>query len=54
LEDLNEAQDTGRLILQGGRGVGCHVGVPGEGGPNGVLLLLLLGFGLGIRRYRRN
>ena len=54
LEDLDEAQDSGRLILQGGRGVGCTVGAPGQGGPNGVLLLLMLGFGLGIRRYRRN
>jgi len=54
LEDLGDPSSPGRLILQGGRGVGCHVRVPGEGGPNGVLLLLLLGFGLGIRRYRRN
>jgi cysteine-rich repeat protein len=54
LEDIEDPSGPGRLILQGGRGVGCHVGVPGEGSPNGVLLLLLLGFGLGIRRYRRN
>jgi len=54
LEELNEALDTGRLILQGGRGVGCTVGTPGQGGPSGALLLLMLGFGLGIRRYRRN
>jgi MYXO-CTERM domain-containing protein len=54
LEVLDEAQGPGRLILQGGRGVGCTVGTPGQGGPNGVLLLLMLGFGLGIRRYRRN
>ena len=54
LEDLDEAQGPGRLILQGGRGAGCTVGAPGQGGPNGVLLLLMLGFGLGIRRYQRN
>ena len=55
LEVLDEAQGPGRLILQGGRGAGCHVGAPGQNGPTGVLLLLLmLGFGLGIRRYRRN
>jgi len=39
--------------LQGGRGVGCHVGVTGQSGPTGVLLLVLALF-LGIRRYRRN
>jgi cysteine-rich repeat protein len=54
LEAADDSPDYGRLILQGGRGVGCHVGAPGEGGPNGSLLLLLLGFGLGIRRYTRN
>jgi len=54
LEALADPVGPGRLILQGGRGVGCHVGVPGGGGANGILLLLLLGFGLGIRRYRRN
>jgi len=54
LEDLDEALDTGRLILQGGRGVGCTVGTPNQGGPSEALLLLMLGFGLGIRRYRRN
>ena len=54
LEELDEALETGRLIVQGGRGVGCTVGAPGQGGPIGGLLLLMLGFGLGIRRYRRD
>ena len=40
------------FVLQGGRGVGCHVGVTRQGQPAGVLLLLL-GLFLGIRRYRR-
>jgi cysteine-rich repeat protein len=40
------------FILQGGRGVGCHVGVTRQGQPAGVLPLLL-GLFLGIRRYRR-
>jgi len=54
LEELEEPQGPGRLILQGGRGVGCSVGAPGQGGSSGALLLLLLGFGLVIRRYRRS
>ena len=54
LEELEEPQGPGRLILQGGRGVGCSVGAPGQGGSTGALLLLLLGFGLVIRRYRRS
>jgi hypothetical protein len=40
------------FILQGGRGVGCHVGVTRQSSPTGVLLLMLA-LCLGIRRYRR-
>ena len=40
--------------ISGGRGVGCHMGVIRDGGPTAVLLLMMLVFGLGIRRYRRN
>ena len=54
LEELGEPQGPGRLLLTGGRGVGCSVGTPGQGGPSVALLLLILGFGLAIRRYRRN
>jgi len=45
-------EDDG-FTLQGGRGVGCHVGVTRQSGPTGVLLLMLA-LCLGIRRYRRN
>ena len=54
LEQLDEPDGLGRLIVQGGRGVGCTVGAPGQGGPIGGLVLLMLGFGLAIRRYRRD
>ncbi len=45
-------EDLG-FILQGGRGVGCHVGPMRDNAPTGALLLMLA-FGLAIRRYRRN
>ena len=48
----DEIEEAG-FILQGGRGVGCHVGVTDRPGSTGVLLLVLA-FCLGIRRYRRN
>ena len=53
LEVQDAPQDFGGLIVQGGRGVGCHVGVTGQGGPTGALLLMLA-LCLGIRRYGRN
>ena len=46
-------EDDG-FSISGGRGVGCHVGVMRDGGPTAVLLLVMLVFGLGIRRYQRN
>jgi hypothetical protein len=46
-------EDDG-FSISGGRGAGCHVGVMRDGGPTAVLLLMMLVFGLGIRRYRRN
>lgn len=39
--------------LGGGGGFGCSVGSPGQGGPSGALLWLLLAIGLGVRRGRR-
>jgi hypothetical protein len=45
-------EDLG-FILQGGRGVGCHVGPMRDDAPTGVLFLMLA-FCLAIRRYRRN
>jgi hypothetical protein len=52
-DGIPDVVEEGDFTLQGGRGVGCHVGVTGEQGPAGVLLLLLA-FCLGIRRYTRN
>ena len=46
-------EDDG-FSISGGRGVGCHVVAMRGGGPTAVLLLMMLVFGLGIRRYRRN
>ncbi|MBW2188121.1 MAG: hypothetical protein JRG93_00840 [Deltaproteobacteria bacterium] len=52
-DGIPDVVEEGDFVLQGGRGVGCHVGVTGQSGPAGVLLLLLA-FCLGIRRYKRN
>lgn len=53
--DRNDgAFEEGRFSISGGRGVGCHVGVMRDQAPTAVLLLMMLVFGLGIRRYRRN
>ena len=52
-DEIPDVVEDGDLILQGGRGVGCHVGVTGQSGPTGVLVLMLA-LCLGIRRYKRN
>ncbi len=52
-DGLTDDVPASGFSIQGGRGVGCHVGVTRQGGPTGVLLLVLA-LCLGIRRYRRN
>jgi hypothetical protein len=52
-DGIPDVVEDGDFSLQGGRGVGCHVGVTRHNGSTGVLLLVLAFF-LGIRRYRRN
>jgi hypothetical protein len=51
---ITHVVQDGGLANFGGRGVGCHVGVIRDDGPTAVLLLVMLVFGLGIRRYQRN
>ena len=53
LEHLGDALARSGLVLQGGRPIGCHVGVVSQGGPASALLLVLA-LCLGIRRYWRN
>ncbi len=53
LEPLGDALARSGLVLQGGRPIGCHVGVVSQGGPASALLLVLA-LCLGIRRYWRN
>ena len=53
LEPLTDALARTGLTVQGGRPIGCHVGVVSQGGPASALLLVLT-LCLGIRRYWRN
>jgi len=53
-DGIPDAFEEDGFNISGGRGVGRHVGVMRDGGPTAVLLLMMLVFGLGIRRYRRN
>ena len=52
-DGIPDVVEEGDFSLQGGRGVGCHVGLTRQSGSTGVLLLMLA-LCLGIRRYRRN
>ncbi len=51
--ELNDPLARNGLVVQGGRPIGCHVGMVSQGGPASALLLLL-SLCLGIRRYWRN